>query len=55
MNVYAELYSIAEAAHKGCDDEYIRDLCADLASETGKLAADLYNQAEAIYRQEFER
>ena len=54
MNYQAELYRIAEEAHKGVDDDYIQDLCAELASDVGVTTARIYRESEMVYRKEFE-
>lgn len=56
MNLQAELYRIAEEAHKGVDDEYIHELCDSLTSQyDGPLNSDdLYKMSERVYAQHFE-
>ena len=53
MNYQAELYRIAEEAHKGADDDYIRELCAELAADVGVTTARIYHEAEQVYTREF--
>lgn len=53
-NLSAELYRIAEEAHKGVKDEDIRQLCAEVAREYRKNANDIYRMAESMYAQHFE-
>ena len=55
-NLYAECYRIAEIAHHGCDDDYIRDLCAEVADthELGSVTAEyVYEHSKRIYMSEF--
>jgi hypothetical protein len=57
MNLYAECYRIAELAHKGVDDDHIRDECDDVAirhTESVITGADIYRRSEQIYAREFE-
>lgn len=51
----AVLYRIAEEAFNGCDDKYIRDLCAEAALKFDRTASEVYRDSENVYRREFER
>lgn len=54
-NLYADCFRIAEEAHKGRDDEYIRELCGEASSKhEGVTAEDIYRRSEQIYCREFE-
>jgi len=53
MSVYAAAYRIAEEAHKGVDDDYIRSLCKDAAREMKCDWQSVYRASEVIYDSEF--
>lgn len=55
MNYEPELYRIASEVHKGADDDYIRELCAELAADVGTTEARIYHESEQVYIREFER
>lgn len=57
MNLQAEIYRIAELAHKGVDDDYIRDECDEVAiryTERVITGSEVYRAAERVYAREFE-
>ena len=57
MNLQAELYRIAEQAHKGVDDDYIRDECDEVAlriTDRVVSGAEIYRQSERVYAANFE-
>lgn len=57
MSFYSDCYRIAELAHQGVDDDYLRDECEEIAlrSVDRNLTADeVYRASERIYRKEFE-
>lgn len=51
----AAIYSIAEEAHKGVDDEYIRELCRDAVRDYGSNFQDVYAETRRVYDREFQR
>ena len=56
MNLHAECYRIAELAHKGVDDDYIRDECDEVALRfTDRVidGSEIYRRVEQIYAREF--
>ena len=52
--LYSEAYRIAEEAHKGCDEDYIMDLCDDAAREFNTTTQAVYNLSNRLYGQHFE-
>jgi hypothetical protein len=57
MNLSADLYRIAELAHKGVDDDYIRDECDEVAvryTDKCLTGADVYRITERVYAENFE-
>ncbi len=49
----SEAYRIAEEAHKGVSDSYVKELCAQAAREFKISAKAMYARARAMYDQHF--
>lgn len=52
-NLYAEAYRIAEEAHKGCDEDYILEMCDDAARQFNTTAKHVYRVSQSIFEREF--
>jgi hypothetical protein len=49
----AEIYRIAEEVHMGRDDEYIKELCREVAAGGHFTPAKVYNDVRYFYFREF--
>jgi hypothetical protein len=55
MTIDSEAYRIAEEAHKGVDDEYIRAMCDQADIDLGLPSGRMYRLSENYYVRYFER
>ncbi len=53
-NLGADLYRIAEEAHKTASEKYIRELCEEVAREHNMDVEKVYRLSERVYASEFE-
>lgn len=50
---YAAAFRVAEQAHNGASDEYLKSMCLESADLDEQLAKDLYDESRKIYNKEF--
>lgn len=53
--LYADAYRIAEEAHKGVADCYVRELCREVADQRHIEPAEVYRMSRRIYARAFDR